>query len=166
MFRATFVLVFVTTLCLPRISVAQSTPQVPKKILDEMQFLVGEWETEGTYQGADFRGTYAATSAPGKHCLIMNSKSSAMTATGVNGWDPTTKDIVETWYRTDGFRIEQRFSHMTESVWEGTVVLQDTSGETQRGTIRLEKGADGNSFIFTGSVDGESLVVRNRRVTR
>lgn len=167
MSRLVFSVVCLTLVCFPRLCDGQTRVKVPEKVLAEMKFLVGTWETEGKLLNQAFKGSATIRWAPGKHCLISNVKSDLMTATAIVGWDPTTKEIVETWYRADGFRIEQRIGRFSESGWEGTTVLQDSSGNVRNGKIRVEKAADGKSFTYSSGIGDETTIVGTyRRVER
>lgn len=142
---------------------AQTEVKVPEAVLAEMEYLVGEWETEGTVLGRPHTGTATINWVPGKHCLISNATSNLMTATAIVGWDPATNEIVETWYRTDGVRIEQRIGRFSKSGWEGTSTLHDASGKIRHGTIRVEKALDGKSFTYSGGLEGATTITGTYR---
>ena len=54
---------------------AEETTPIPKKVLKELDFMAGTWETELT-EGGEKVGTshHERKWSPGKHCLIMTSR--------------------------------------------------------------------------------------------
>lgn len=156
MSRCVVPILYLALACLPSVCRGQTEVKVPADVLAQMAFLVGDWETEGKLLDQPFKGKASLSWAPGRQCLISHGESNLMTLSGIVGWDPTTKEIVETYYRTDGIRIEQRIGRFSTSEWEGTVVLQDASGAVRKGTIRVEKAPDGKSFTFVGGLEGKT----------
>ena len=135
---------------------------VPKQVLAEMSFLVGQWKTEGVYNGEKFTGTYSAAWNPGKNCLILNTEYAGMKSTGISGWNPRTNEIVETWYRPDGLVSIQRFTAISDSKWKGTASVIEASGERKAGAIVPEKGT--GTFTYEGHVGDIHLRTRFEKV--
>ena len=95
------------SLCLVAV---KAQAQIPAHIQAEMQFLVGDWTTDARFNDVVQKGRYSAQWAPDKQCLILNIRQGDFAGTGIAGWDPATKEWVETWYRADGARVEVRTS--------------------------------------------------------
>lgn len=135
---------------------AQEKVDVPKEALQEMAFLVGNWESKGTFDGEQMSGTYSAAWAPGKHCLILTSSLNPP-ASGIGGWSPDRKQYVEYWFAADGNKRTIRYSlDKVKGVWEGTWTEINSSGKKGSGKISLEK--KGNEFTVTAtgtSADGQ-----------
>jgi hypothetical protein len=163
MSRFVFSLVCITIVCLPSLCLGQADVKVPGNVLSEMGRRVGTWETEGKYLGQDFKGSTIVSWAPGKHCLVAHTKSQLMAATGIIGWDPATNEIVETWYRPNGIRIENRISRFSESGREGTSVLHDASGNVKTGKITVQRAPDGKSLSFSATIGDETTIAGTYR---
>jgi hypothetical protein len=131
--------------------------------LEEIGFMAGYWETTGTFAGTEFKGTSRRSWAPNKLCLVMHGSSNVMKSTGIIGWDPVTKEIVETWHNGLGARVELRYKDRTETVWEGTALVHRLDGEIERGSIRLEKTGD-DSFKFHAKMDDYTVDSQARRI--
>lgn len=129
-----------------------------------MQSVVGDWEFEADTNGESSTGTQINRWAPNKHCLIMTHKGSYGSANGIGGWEPSTNEYVETWYGTDGVKVENRFSHISEKVWEGYSITHKPSGGTAKSAIRFEKTADRG--VFTAKSDKETYVQRGTLVKK
>jgi len=142
--------------------VSPALAQVPQKILDDMQYLVGNWETEGTFEGKPSKGTFSAHWVPGKHCLTLAGRNPDLSFSGISGWDPATGNIVETWHRSDGVLVEIRYAEITPSTWKGTVKLTNAAGKVLTGKCQLDKTADG--FTFTGAAGDLTASTKNRRL--
>lgn len=158
MSRFAISLFLLTVVGLPRLCDGQTDVKVPANVLAEMERRVGTWETEGKYLGQDFKGSTKVTWAPGKYCLFVHTKSDRAAATGIVGWDPATNEIVETWYRPNGIRIENRLRRFSESGREGSSELHDASGNVKKGKVRVERAPDGKSFTFTASIDDQTTM--------
>jgi hypothetical protein len=127
-----------------------------------MQYLVGKWDVEGDKDGNKLTATFTVRWASAKNCLKLTFKDDSENAAGLSGPDPSTNELVEILYLADGTRIENRYSHFAEKVWEGSSIVQQPSGETDRPKIRLEKTDDG--YVFTQKSENMNLVLRCRRV--
>lgn len=138
--------------------------KIPENVRAAMTFLVGEWQAEGSSNDLTFTSTETVRWAPGGHCVIKTLKGSFYNGTCLGGWDPSTKEYVETWYLTEGVRIENRYSLIGEKVWEGTSILQEPSGKATKYTVRTEKTAEG--LVFTAKSDKETYVSRAKRVPK
>lgn len=135
-----------------------------EKVQAAMEYLVGDWEVEGTDADKPLKAKGSVRWASAKNCLIGTFKGDTENATGISGRDPSTNDFVETLYLADGTRIENRYSHFSEKVWEGTSIAQLPSGEVDKAPIRLEKNTEGFTFIKKGVK--RTLILKNRRVNK
>jgi hypothetical protein len=133
--------------------IAQDDVQVPKEALQEMAFLVGEWEVEGTFEGEKISGTYSAQWAAGKHCLQLTTQwEGALNshAAGIGGWAADKKQYVEYWYDTDGNSQSYRYSlNKKKSAWSGRWTETDSEGKKASGKITLNKKE--NVFVCTAT---------------
>ena len=138
--------------------VGQAEDDAADDVRAAMRYLAGTWAVEGNDNGNYFAATFTARWAPAKNCLTVTFKSATENATGISGRDPSTNDLVETLYLADDTRIENRYSHISETVWEGTAIVQDRSGKTDKPAIRLEKNTDG--YTFTSKSQDRVLVLK------
>jgi hypothetical protein len=138
--------------------VGQAEGDMPENVRAAMRYLARTWHVEGNDNGKAFTATFTARWAPAKNCLTATFKSDTENATGISGRDPSTNDLVETLYLADGTRIENRYSHFSERVWEGTAIVQYPSGKIEKPSIRLEKDADG--YTFTSKSQERLLVLK------
>ena len=138
--------------------VGQADDDAADNVRAAMRYLVGTWAVEGNDNGNSFTATFTARWAPAKNCLTVTFKSDTENATGISGRDPATNDLVETLYLADDTRIENRYSYISEKVWEGTAIVQDRSGKTDKPAIRLEKNEAG--YTFTSKSQDRVLILK------
>ncbi len=86
---------------------AEEPNSIPKKVLKELDFMVGTWETEMMEDGVTVgKATGERKWAPGEYCLAftwaMELKGKKMEAIGISGWNEKGKAVVEHWYGSDG----------------------------------------------------------------
>ncbi len=143
------------------VTIAQDKVDVPKEALQEMAFLVGQWETKGTANGEAISGTYSAQWAPGKHCLILRldwSSGSQVSQSGIGGWSPDQKQYVERWYFSDGTELTCFFSLDKEKgAWVGTGTMVDKDGRKTSSKIKLDKRSGEYKFTATDPSDGDKV---------
>lgn len=137
--------------------------ELPEKIRQEMQFLVGDWEFTATENGEKHPGRYTAQWTNNRTVLLMTFRSDKHNATGMGTWDPVTNEIVEIWYGTETGRLETRYKIKSDKMWTGTTVLSGFDGTSSKGTNRVEKtGAD--SFRYTETTGDRTMVLENKRI--
>jgi hypothetical protein len=137
--------------------------EIPEKIKQEMQFLVGDWEFAADENGSKHPGRYSAQWMNNRTVLLMTFRSDKHNATGISSWDPTTNEIVENWFGTATGRLELRYRIKSADEWEGTAKLSAFDGTTAKGTNRVQKtGPD--SFIYTEKIGERTMVIENRRI--
>ena len=145
------------------VAIGEETIELPKKALEEMAFLVGDWEESGTFNGEEFKGTYSARWAPGKHCLILKGYSEgsvAAHASGIGGWSPDRKQYVEHWYVSSGeVRTFRNALGDKEGTWTGKWIVCTKEGKTGSGKMALQKMDNEFRFKATGTLDGEEVEV-------
>jgi hypothetical protein len=142
------------------IAIADEKVEVPAEALKEMSFLVGEWESQGTFNGEEMSGTYSAKWAPGRHCLILTSSWNGH-ASGIGGWSPDRKQYVEYWYGSDGNNRTFRYSlNRKKDVWSGKWMEINKEGKKGSGKVRLQKRDNEFRVSAAGtSAGGEKLDV-------
>ena len=137
---------------------AQEAAGIPESFKANVGQLVGQWTTEGKYNGEAFQGLYSAAWNDDQTCLLLTSSGEVgARLDGIGGWDPAGDEYVETWYRTDGVRFEQRFKLDSQEHWTGSVIMSTSDGKTETGTIDL-KFRDGNQFDFEGTTGNVTLI--------
>lgn len=143
------------------VTIAQDNVKVPRQALNEMAFLVGEWDVKGTFNGEEMTGVYTAKWAPGKHCLILSSSWSGQ-ASGIGGWSADRKQYVEYWYASDGNHRTFRYTlDKKQGVWGGRWSEVNSEGKKGSGRITLRKKDAVYIVTATGkSADGEELEVK------
>lgn len=152
---------------------AEEPASIPKKVLKELDFMVGKWESEVTDNGVS-GGTANGERkwAVGQHCItstwILDGSGIKMKATGISGWNAKGKAVVEHWYDTNGgyFTVRYPIQKMKNDAWEGTLRFVDADGKEFKGTCRLEKGEDQWSWNAEWGDEGNKTVRKtiNRKV--
>ena len=136
---------------------------LPADAIAQLQFMAGQWKTEGTFRGDRWEGTGRRRLSVSKSCLIMTGKSNIMDSAGITGWDPATNEIVETWYNSMGTQVIIRYKVGPGPVWKGTVHVHAPEGEHEEGTCRLEK-TGGDSFTWTAKTNVTDAETKNIRI--
>jgi hypothetical protein len=146
--------------------VARADNPLPAEVVSRLEFMAGEWKTQGTFHGETFTETCRRRLAPSKTALFATSESTVGKWAGVTGWDPGANEFVETCYDSTGAQFVVRYNIVTDAtVWEGTVTVHAASGEREQGTCRLEKtGKD--SFKFTAKTNKTEVTTLATRVKR
>ena len=91
--------------------------------------------------------------APGGHCLIITwsgkQTGADVHASGICGWNPATKEIVETWHLSDGNWNEVRYplAGMQDGIWKGTTSWTESDGRKLAGTCQLQQNKE--DFVWT-----------------
>jgi hypothetical protein len=151
------------------VAVAQGPgPDVPEKVLRELEFMVGNWRTVMTEDGERVGvATHQRRWSPNRKTLIMtwkdNYRGESTSATAVSGWNAKEKAVVEHWYGSDGTygSITYPLDRMTENSWEGTSQWVLGDGEVTGGKCRLVKGDDQWVFTADRTIDGKRVKVKN-----
>lgn len=136
---------------------------VPTPIREAMSGLVGTWQVAGEVDGTSWSGKYTCQWNAGKNCLILNMEYLGLHSTGISGWNPSTRELVETWYRSDGVSVEHRFSQFEGGRWTGTVALVDADGNRSEGTVQLT-WVDDATFTFQGKAGEAVLTTTHQRL--
>jgi hypothetical protein len=125
---------------------------VPKKVLAEFDYLVGDW----TYSGEDgddaVKGTFSVKWAPGKHAILIEMSwtdpdHTAM-GTGIDGWDVAKERITTLEFWSDGWSHYREYSIKSVGVWHSDVwngVTDEGKRITGRGIVE-RKGP--NEFVW------------------
>lgn len=141
---------------------------IPRKVLRELRFMVGEWKSETSTNG-EKTGTAHHTRrwAPGRHGLIMTwqatENGAPVNALGISGWNAKNAEVLEHWYDSLGRYGTVRYplNKITTDAWEGTAHRVYPDGTTSEGKCRLEKGDGRWVFTIVGEENGKPLTVRN-----
>lgn len=147
---------------------AEEAPEIPKKVLKELDFMVGTWETD-FYENDEKIGfaTHERKWSPGEHCLIFSASvelhGKKFDATGISGWSAKGKAVVEHWYCSNGASITVRYplGKMKSDAWEGTHRLVVADGTEQKGECRLEKGQEQWVYTVEREQDGKKMTAKN-----
>lgn len=145
--------------------------EIPKKVLKELEFMVGKWETEMMENGVTVgKATHERKWAPGEYCLLfswsMELKGKKMKATGISGWNVKGKAVVEHWYGSDGSSLTVRYpiGKMKSDAWEGTHRLVEADGTEKKGKCKLEKSDD--QWVYTAEWEKDGKTLTEKNVTR
>ena len=94
-----------------------SMKNIPQEAVDEMAFRVGEWEFRPFIDGVELpdSGHEVTTWSPtGKYCIIMTQTAvesgASRAGTGIAGWDPAKKQLVERWQSSDGMYLSFHYT--------------------------------------------------------
>lgn len=155
-------------LCVTSMANAQDSDGIPKKVLKELEFMVGKWETE-MYEDGKKVGTSTGERkwAPGKYCLLFSASldvdGDKFEGTGISGWTRKGRAVVEHWYGSDGSSLTVRYplNKMKNGVWEGTFRLVEADGQVILKQCKLQKGKDEWIFTTEWEEDGEKKSSRN-----
>lgn len=145
---------------------------VPRAVLDELRFMVGNWQEFPEGAGAAERVlVHKREWLPGKHGLLVTWSGIfdgvKVDASGIVGYDSTTNCVTEHWYLTDGTYMETRYpvEKLTGSAWEGTTSWVE-HGKKSTGTCRLQKEGE-DQFVWTANVKiGDEVQPLYKAVTR
>ena len=86
----------------------EAKPALPKEAQDAMEFMTGQWHSEGEYDGKATESTSLRRWSACGTCITMELQTDDLTATGVAGWDPEKEEFIETWYNSLGEKVEIR----------------------------------------------------------
>lgn len=150
--------------------VGADPPQVPEKVLKELDFMAGKWEAVATEGDNPYRTlSDERVWSPGKHCLIFawtgeKQDGSKLYASAVSGWNQGINQVMEHWYYSDGtwFEVCYPVEKMKDSVWEGTMSWCETDGRKISGTCRLEKSKGEYTWIAEWTEEGQKHMAKLR----
>ena len=129
---------------------------LPPEARAYLAFLEGKWQFTNR-QGQD--GTGNIEWAPGKQCMIANTEAGGIKSTGLIGWDPQEKVIVETWHKSDGTRVMNRITDFTQEGWDYVGTIHALEEPPQILELDVKIATDSNSFSAT-TKDGDRIVYR------
>ena len=151
---------------------AEETSSIPDTVLNELEFMVGRWETEMMENGEKVgSATHERKWSVDKHCLVftwsMELHGEKVEATGISGWNPKGKAVVEHWYGSDGAYLSIRWpiGKMKMDAWEGIHRFVKPDGKESKSPCRLEKG-DAQWIFTTEWEDAEGNKVSGKNITR
>lgn len=151
------------------------TKKIPKDVVDEMEYRVGEWEIKTFIDGVEQPGTgHEVTKwAPGgKYCIIVTQtgleNGVAREGICIAGWDPATNKLVERWHVSDGLHLSYYYTiDKAKNAWVGTVTYADAQGKKFEGKSVVQKKSH-DEWTWEGSwmEDGKKRTrsATNRRV--
>jgi hypothetical protein len=151
----------------------QSHAEIPDKVMKQMDFLVGSWEAEGTFQNQELKGIFEVRWAPGKACLLLKSTwylgGNVLEASGVSGWDAEKQQVIEYHYgSTDGggMLVIAYDTDKEPDAWVGTRLHIRPDKKRVEGTSRLVRKENAFRYITTETIDGKKVTseVMNRKV--
>ena len=127
-----------------------SMKNIPQEAVDEMAFRVGEWEFRPFIDGVELpdSGHEVTTWSPtGKYCIIMTQtavESGAPRAgTGIAGWDPAKKQLVERWQSSDGMYLSFHYTiDRRRNVSTGNFTCTYSDGKQVGGKCSIQKSGN------------------------
>lgn len=109
--------------CAVNVAVADGLPELLRKQIENN--FIGEWDIAITYDGETSKGKATVQWSPGKHCLVVNEKSSEpngeLHVTGILGWEPQSKSLVHFGFLSDGSHFTIRYSKIDGEKWAGKI---------------------------------------------
>ena len=159
----------------PVLTFAAEPTGIPKQALEEMEYRVGKWESTLSSDGEEqeSKGHEVTQWAPGKKYGIRIRSSFwqdgiKVHASGLVGWDPEKKQLVEHWYLSDGsYATFCYFLDKKKDAWVGTFKWVHADGEVLAGESIVEKKDRDEWVCNASSLDqGKKLTWKtiNRRV--
>lgn len=159
------------------VAVAAEPNPIPQEALQEMEYRVGEWESQTFIDGVEQPGTgheLAKWAGGGKYCVNVTATDiehgEARGAAAVVGWDPDKKQLVERWHVSDGLFLSYQYRIDKEmNCWIGTFSYADTKGQKYEGqSLVTKKGQDEWVWEASWSEDGKQRTrgTVNRRVKK
>ena len=143
--------------------------QVPKKMIGELQGLVGTWEVEGRIGDEKITATWSARWAPGKHCLMRRStrlkEDQKIVGIGVIGWDAATETITEQVFFSNNDCALLRWKVMSPDKWEG-VVTGFLDGEAINNKVKFTKKGPDEILYEEEGADGKEIEAILRKISR
>ena len=143
---------------------------VPKEVLSEFQFLVGDWEYTGESQEGAVKGTLSGKWASGEHAILFEmswtDRNHTTLGTGMHGWDAADKKLVALEFWSDGWSHFRRFTIKSPGVWQSDE-WRGVDGKGQRVTgIAIVERQGPNKFNWrseNSTIGGEP--VRETNIT-
>jgi len=136
--------------------------RVPKEVLQELDYLVGEWTMDGQVGAEKCTADYSILWSPGRHCLVYHcvwtSDEGKSAGTSIIGWDIATREIIDFCIDSWGGHGTLRYKVQSPTLWKGVASRVDEDGKPGKGQISLEKKGP-KAFLWKETnriVDGES----------
>ena len=117
---------------------------VPREIVKELEYLVGEWDYEGyhLHTKEPVKGKCIYQWAPGQHCLLWHQtwidKTGLSHGVGIIGWDPSTNRLVEQDLYESG-TFGRHSYRLRPDVWEADSQYVSPTGTLTLGKITMTK---------------------------
>jgi hypothetical protein len=132
---------------------------VPKNVLKEFAYFVGDWTMEGKIDDERAEATFSTRWAPGKHMLVFNSSWSGpegdSLGSGIFGWDAAEEKIVTLEFWSDGWSHHRQYTVKSPTLWEARATGVNSDGERIKQQVTLEKkGPDEWTWRATQTVVG------------
>jgi hypothetical protein len=150
------------------------SPGIPQLARQAMAYRVGNWESVAFVDGVEQSDVGRETTkwGPEKYCITITDtfvfNGVDIHATGLVGWDPQRKQLVEHWYSSDGAYATFCYSlDKKKDAWVGTFKRAFADGTIHEGESVVEiKGEDEWEWHSSYPVDGKTHTIstKNRRV--
>lgn len=120
------------------------TVAVPREVLKELEYLVGEWDYEGYELNSKepVKGACTYRWAPGGHCLVWEQtwidQRGLSHGSGIIGWDPSTNGLAEQDLYQGGDFGRHSYTLLGDR-WEADSQYITASGEVTRGKMTMTK---------------------------
>ena len=150
---AASVIFFLGITCIQKSAFCQDV-QVPQRVLQEFEYLVGDWKMEGKIGDEPVKAEYSFAWAPGKHCLVYHmiwtDKEGTSRTTGISGWSGSENEIREIEFGSSGWNSVLKYKLISAGIWEGTGVWCGPENRETQATIKFEKkGPDYHTWTGT-----------------
>jgi hypothetical protein len=142
----------------PLLAADVDTKKIPKEVVDEMEYRVGEWDSKTLIDGVEQPGNcheVTKWASGGKYCIIVAQtdveNGVARAGTCVAGWDPATNQLVERWQVSDGLFLSYHYNiDKAKNSWEGTFTCVEPDGKNTEGKSVVQKKSH-DEWVWVGS---------------
>jgi hypothetical protein len=131
-----------------------------------IQYLTGTWSVTNLNDGTSTAETLRLTSG-GKAAMSTGTFADGMDYSRLIYWEPDTETLLETWVRSDGLLVVNRYEDVTGPKLVGKTKLVNAKGEVATGTIvREQVSGDELTSSYAGYLPGEPGQVQMNWVSK
>ncbi|MGI6414813.1 MAG: hypothetical protein ACOX1P_04025 [Thermoguttaceae bacterium] len=152
------------------VKAADAKPEnIPEKAMAAMKYFAGVWkgEGEGGSDGVEVTGHDRRYWVPGAHALRIEWSGAhdgiPSQFSGLAGWDPKTKALVEHWFGSRGQVNNNSYpvDRMKGNVWQGTFSFVMPDGQYVEGKSTFTANPEEGIWVGRSTQDGKETVYKS-----
>lgn len=133
---------------------------LPKKVIDELDRLVGHWSMTGEASTGQLNGIWSLKWAPGGHCLVTDYRlqvgENTSRSSEIYGWDAVTEEFVLFSNYQGGHLEICRTKLVKPGLYRGPYIV-DIEGKKYEGTIEIRYQGDDEFFVTTAGLKEQGI---------